>query len=98
MTMNSPDALTQLFNMATHSTEGKAKSVATAELMREVALKCIGFNGVSFLSHILLHSIGTSIDSSRFPEQLTVWEPSAQACLAMWFRSSQPHQHGRYIP
>ncbi|KIN01642.1 hypothetical protein OIDMADRAFT_18594 [Oidiodendron maius Zn] len=46
MTMNSPDALTQLFLLATSTPEGKAESVQTAELMREVGLKCIGFNGV----------------------------------------------------
>lgn len=44
MTMNSPDSLSELYQAA--SPEGDA--VQTAELMREVGLKCIGFNGVSF--------------------------------------------------
>ncbi|THY09484.1 hypothetical protein D6D01_09495 [Aureobasidium pullulans] len=42
MTMNSPDSLSELYQAA--SPEGDA--VQTAELMREVGLKCIGFNGV----------------------------------------------------
>ncbi|TVY82490.1 Dol-P-Man:Man(5)GlcNAc(2)-PP-Dol alpha-1,3-mannosyltransferase [Lachnellula suecica] len=46
MTMNSPDGLKELYNIATDSSKDKAHSVATAELMREVGLKCIGFNGV----------------------------------------------------
>ncbi|TVY32014.1 Dol-P-Man:Man(5)GlcNAc(2)-PP-Dol alpha-1,3-mannosyltransferase, partial [Lachnellula subtilissima] len=46
MTMNSPDGLTELYNIATSSSRDKAQSVLAAELMREVGLKCIGFNGV----------------------------------------------------
>ncbi|KAH8665257.1 hypothetical protein BGZ60DRAFT_411068 [Tricladium varicosporioides] len=46
MTMNSPESLTELYNLATTSSRDKAQSVETAELMREVGLKCIGFNGV----------------------------------------------------
>jgi hypothetical protein len=42
MTMNSPDSLAELFHAATPDHD----AVATAELMREVGLKCIGFNGV----------------------------------------------------
>ncbi|CZT53112.1 probable conserved mitochondrial protein [Rhynchosporium secalis] len=46
MTMNSPESLTELFNLATKDSKSKTESVETAELMREVGLKCIGFNGV----------------------------------------------------
>lgn len=46
MTMNSPDGLTELYNLATGGSKDKKQSVETAELMREVGLKCIGFNGV----------------------------------------------------
>ncbi|KAK0120358.1 dolichyl-P-Man:Man(5)GlcNAc(2)-PP-dolichol alpha-1,3-mannosyltransferase [Cadophora gregata] len=46
MTMNSPESLTELYNLATEKSKDKKKSVETAELMREVGLKCIGFNGV----------------------------------------------------
>ncbi|KAH0343553.1 hypothetical protein KCU81_g5188, partial [Aureobasidium melanogenum] len=42
MTMNSPDSLVELFHVAAPEND----SVQTAELMREVGLKCIGFNGV----------------------------------------------------
>jgi len=46
MTMNSPDALIQLFHLAAPAPEDQARAVWTAELMREIGLKCIGFNGV----------------------------------------------------
>ena len=45
MTMNSPESLTVLFNLATASKD-KKEAVQVAELMREIGLKCIGFNGV----------------------------------------------------
>ncbi|CAG8077169.1 unnamed protein product [Penicillium olsonii] len=41
MTMNSPESLTALFELA-----GAEKPVETAELIREVGLKCISFNGI----------------------------------------------------
>lgn len=43
--MNSPDSLLELYRVA--NAENKSQQVYTAELMREVGLKCIGFNGVS---------------------------------------------------
>jgi hypothetical protein len=46
MTMNSPDGLTELYSLATAGSKDKKQSVDTAELMREIGLKCIGFNGV----------------------------------------------------
>lgn len=52
-TMNSPDSLLQLYSLATSSSspfqrsrEEAAHRVWTAELMREIGLKCIGLNGV----------------------------------------------------
>ncbi|KAG2418525.1 hypothetical protein HFD88_001626 [Aspergillus terreus] len=45
MTMNSPDSLTALFHLAAHS-QSPAETIAIAELMREVGLKCISFNGI----------------------------------------------------
>jgi len=42
MTMNSPDSLAELY----HAASPDYDALATAELMREVGLKCIGFNGV----------------------------------------------------
>jgi hypothetical protein len=49
--MNSPDGLTELYNLANGGSNDKKQSVETAELMREVGLKCIGFNGVRNLHH-----------------------------------------------
>ncbi|KAL3418588.1 hypothetical protein PVAG01_10304 [Phlyctema vagabunda] len=45
MTMNSPESLAALFHTATLSGD-TASAVRTAELMREVGLKCISFNGI----------------------------------------------------
>jgi hypothetical protein len=41
MTMNSPESLAALYQLAS-----SANPVETAELMREVGLKCISFNGI----------------------------------------------------
>ena len=50
MTLNSPESLLQLYALASASNPATANPsdhpVYTAELMREVGLKCIGFNGV----------------------------------------------------
>jgi hypothetical protein len=45
MTMNSPDSLLELHRVATASGSQRQK-VYAAELMREVGLKCISFNGI----------------------------------------------------
>ena len=45
MTMNSPDSLLELYRIATASDE-QTQKVYAAELMREVGLKCISFNGI----------------------------------------------------
>lgn len=46
MTMNSPDSLAVLFQLAT-SAQSREERIATAELMREVGIKCISFNGIA---------------------------------------------------
>jgi hypothetical protein len=55
MTLNSPESLLKLYALASSSTQTPTTSstsnpsdhpLYTAELMREVGLKCIGFNGV----------------------------------------------------
>ena len=46
MTMNSPASLTSLHSFASAGGNNKL-AIKNAELMREVGLKCIGFNGVS---------------------------------------------------
>jgi hypothetical protein len=45
MTLNSPDSLLALHSL-TSQTHPSSNPTANAELMREVGLKCIGFNGV----------------------------------------------------
>lgn len=45
MTMNSPESLVQLHKLVSES-KSKEESVFLAELVREIGLKCIGFNGV----------------------------------------------------
>jgi hypothetical protein len=46
MTMNSPQSLSELHSMVSPG-GNTALGIKNAELMREVGLKCIGFNGVS---------------------------------------------------
>ncbi|KAF3385721.1 Dol-P-Man:Man [Talaromyces pinophilus] len=45
MTMNSPESLVQLHKLVSES-RSKEESVYLAELIREIGLKCIGFNGI----------------------------------------------------
>ncbi|KAL5334480.1 hypothetical protein BJX70DRAFT_391393 [Aspergillus crustosus] len=46
MTMNSPASLTALYTLATKSQPTPTEHIYTAELIREVGLKCISFNGI----------------------------------------------------
>jgi hypothetical protein len=46
MTMNSPESLTELHQLVSSSSNDSKQAVYAAELMREVGLKCISFNGV----------------------------------------------------
>lgn len=46
MTMNSPESLHQLFDQVSGS-KPHSERVLLAELVREIGLKCLGFNGVS---------------------------------------------------
>ena len=50
--MNSPDSLLELYSVANSSQHRKSEhhGVYTAELMRELGLKCIGLNGVSHIA------------------------------------------------
>ncbi len=50
MTMNSPESMIALYNSSTTS-EPESERIATAEFMREIGLKCIGFNGVRHPPH-----------------------------------------------
>ncbi|APA10422.1 hypothetical protein sscle_06g051920 [Sclerotinia sclerotiorum 1980 UF-70] len=52
MTMNSPDSMLELFRLATKDKD-HAQTVKTVEQMREVGLKCIGFNGIPRTINVL---------------------------------------------
>ncbi|TRX93552.1 hypothetical protein FHL15_005524 [Xylaria flabelliformis] len=46
-TMNCPEAMTQVFNLAnTSNAQSRRTAAQNAELIREVGLKCISFNGI----------------------------------------------------
>ncbi|CAK7216265.1 hypothetical protein SEUCBS140593_002810 [Sporothrix eucalyptigena] len=57
ITLNAPDALAVLYRVATDSSTPPPppalSPVATAELIREVGLKCIGFNGIPRTINVL---------------------------------------------
>ncbi|QSZ30637.1 hypothetical protein DSL72_000195 [Monilinia vaccinii-corymbosi] len=52
MTMNSPDSMLELFRLATKDKD-HAQTVKAAEQMREIGLKCIGFNGIPRTINVL---------------------------------------------
>ncbi|KAK8867661.1 mitochondrial protein [Apiospora arundinis] len=45
-TMNCPDAMTSIFHLANEKSDNPNSSTRNAELIREVGLKCISFNGI----------------------------------------------------
>ncbi|KAI5919177.1 hypothetical protein F4810DRAFT_688714 [Camillea tinctor] len=45
-TMNCPEAMTQVFHLANANSQSHRTPVQNAELIREVGLKCISFNGI----------------------------------------------------
>ncbi|KAF1817310.1 hypothetical protein P152DRAFT_504607 [Eremomyces bilateralis CBS 781.70] len=93
MTMNSPESLTALFEVATEQSPSSVKDkVNTAEFMREVGLKCISFNGIprtinllnyfhDFLPDQILSQMTTS--SSRTPTSSNIEQIRARG-LALW--------------
>ena len=86
MTMNSPEGLKQLYDLATEKSKDKKQSVETAELMREVGLKCIGFNGVRSVT--VTPPFHSEVPSSNFPSYQV---PRTINCLGA-FRSSLPSE------
>ncbi len=91
MTMNSPESLTVLYNLATKDSKDKQQSVETAELMREVGLKCIGFNGVRLLPHHLIQYL----TRDRSQGQSTAWAPSVPLSQKISSNPSLQPQHGK---
>jgi hypothetical protein len=55
MTMNSPESMIALYN-STSASRPQSEGVAIAEFMREIGLKCIGFNGVRTKPHLSLNT------------------------------------------
>ena len=53
MTMNSPDSMLQLHELVSSSSSDQNQAVYAAELMREVGLKCISFNGIPRTINVL---------------------------------------------
>lgn len=79
MTMNSPESMLELYRVANGKKLGgvENQSVWTAELMREVGLKCIGFNGVGLFSislsfHYHVHLMKLSVCSFFKKERIVL--------------------------
>lgn len=76
MTMNSPESMVALYNSSSKSSS-ESEKVAIAEFMREIGLKCIGFNGIPRTINMLNafradlpSSIASSLNTkpTRFPD------------------------------
>jgi hypothetical protein len=99
MTMNSPESLTALHELATSHLDNTS-AVATAELIREIGLKCIGFNGVprtinclgAFRSS-LSEEVGSQLTTnpSRIPTTSNI-EASKQRGRALWDSIYRPFE------
>lgn len=101
MTMNSPESLTELWKFATKTAGEEGEGVKVAELMREVGLKCISFNGVSYVYSVscfyilcerrgcasLFSQFSPSLDSSH--HQL----PRRLSCKSTTRRCRRPLNH-----
>ncbi|CAK7240411.1 MAG: hypothetical protein STHCBS139747_001850 [Sporothrix thermara] len=97
ITLNSPDALAVLYRVATDSTTPPPPPalapVATAELIREVGLKCIGFNGIprtinvlgSFRANGIPPDVAAQLSTTptRVPTAETLPETTARG-LGLW--------------
>ena len=75
--MNSPESLIELHQLASSASNETEQAVYAAELMREVGLKCISFNGVCLLHQGEWQRANLTLDSAdnqlfrRFP----CWSP-----------------------
>ncbi|KAK8052228.1 hypothetical protein PG993_003613 [Apiospora rasikravindrae] len=91
-TMNCPDAMTSIFHLANEKSDGNAP-VRNAELIREVGLKCISFNGIprsinclNAFYGSLPEDVATTLHSRRPARELTPQnvESRKAAGLALW--------------
>lgn len=92
ITLNSPDALAVLWRVASEQQTSTLSPVASAELIREIGLKCIGFNGIprtinvlgsfrSSLSEDVVAQLATA--PTRVPTAENLQETSARG-LGLW--------------
>ena len=65
MTMNSPESLLQLHKLVSER-KSQEESVYLAELVREIGLKCIGFNGVVIAVGQKTSSVGRRVERTSF--------------------------------
>lgn len=107
MTMNSPESLMVLFQHATGSASNPAtaKSISTAELIREAALKCISFNGIprtinclNAFRASLPPSVGAALSSRPPARAATVENINAirSRGRALWDSIYRPFEHKLY--
>lgn len=97
MTMNSPESLVELHKLVSES-KSKEESVYLAELIREIGLKCIGFNGVR-LPPPLQHQICVFVilicyedtTNNKLPRRIPRWSPKRHQRRASHPTTPQPH-------
>lgn len=97
MTMNSPDSMLALYNVASAS-QSTADAVAVAELMREVGLKCIGFNGVRFAPSVLHLDTNRSLAGSannKYAQRIPRCTPALYCILVVYYAHSSPNPFKR---
>ncbi|KAI1267012.1 hypothetical protein F5Y18DRAFT_416237 [Xylariaceae sp. FL1019] len=91
-TMNCPEAMTQVFHLANKSADTSRSPAQNAELIREVGLKCISFNGIprsintlgafwNSLPSDVTSSMSTTPSRELTPENLEVRKKDG---LALW--------------
>ncbi|KAL2822706.1 hypothetical protein BDW59DRAFT_149352 [Aspergillus cavernicola] len=99
MTMNSPASLSALFEQVTQS-QSPPEQVKTAELMREVGLKCISFNGIprsinclNAFKASLPDTISSSLSTTptRTPSPLNISDISARG-KSLWDSIYRPFE------
>lgn len=99
MTMNSPESLAALYQLASHTSP-----VETAELMREVGLKCISFNGIprtinclgafkATLPDSVTTQLSTTPTRSPTPENIT---SISERGRALWKSIYRPFENKLY--
>ncbi|KAJ5247816.1 hypothetical protein N7468_002799 [Penicillium chermesinum] len=101
MTMNSPESLALLYQFASSTSDNH---VETAELMREIGLKCISFNGIprtinclNAFKSSLPESVGARLSQTptRTPTPANITEISERG-LSLWDSIYRPFERKLY--